>query len=93
MKFAIIALIYGAQAIRLNDEYDTRMDEQEKDAEVLRKSQLPQAMADGNYHLANGRVFDFRGNEVDTLEYDYAGLPEEKEQYHIVNGHLMDSDG
>ena len=95
MKIAIIALIYGAQAIRLGDEYDDRLDHQIKDAAILKKMQEsgPRAMADGNYHLANGKVYDFRGNEVDTLEYDYAQLPELKEHYHIVNGELQDRDG
>ena len=95
MKIAIIALIYGASALRLRDEYDDRFDNQIKDAAILKKMQetAPRAMADGNYHLANGKVYDFRGNEVDTLEYDYAQLPELKEHYHIVNGELQDRDG
>jgi len=51
-------------------------------------------LADGNYHTRDGKVFDFQGNEVDTLEYDYLNLPgEADEHYHLVNGQLQDRDG
>ena len=96
MKIAIVALIYGAQALRLSDSYDTNLDEQIQDRRYFankarQQHQSGKLMPDGLYHLANGKAIDAQGNEVDTSDISEIGLSDE--HYHLQNGQVQDTDG